>query len=90
MKHGHYSEQEAQAIKQQLQREGHISLNRQAEQIHNSRLRKINKKYSIDVAYSKADIPSASRPMVTLPSDILAEPDGKGGWVLAADQGKIS
>ena len=69
-----------------------LRLNQQGEveHIHNNQLRKINKKYSIDVAYSKVDVPAVARPMVTLPSDLLVEPDGNGGWVLVAGQGKDS
>ena len=77
-------------IRQQLQREGYTILKGEVEHIHNNQLRKINKKYSIDVAYSKVDIPAVARPMVTLPSDPLVEPDGNGGWVLVAGQGKDS
>ena len=85
-----YSEQKSREIRQQLQREGYTILKGEVEHIHNNQLRKINKKYSIDVAYSKVDIPAVARPMVTLPSDLLVEPDGNGGWVLVAGQGKDS
>lgn len=68
-----YSEQEVQAIRRQLQMEGYTILSGQAEYIHNNRLAKINRKYSIDVAYSKVDIPSLSRPMLFVPSDTSVE-----------------
>ena len=90
VEHNHYSEQKSREIRQQLQREGYTILKGEVEHIHNNQLRKINKKYSIDVAYSKVDIPAVARPMVTLPSDLLVEPDGNGGWVLVAGQGKDS
>ena len=85
MGHGHYSEQEVQAIKQQLQREGYVILSGQAEYIHNNKLRKINKQYSIDIAYSKVDIPVVSLPMLILPSDTLVEQTDDGEWVLATE-----
>lgn len=69
MKHGHYSEQEVQAIKQQLQKDGYTILTGQVEHIHNNKLRKINKQYSIDIAYSKVEIPTTSRPMIIISSD---------------------
>ena len=83
----HYSEQETCAIKQLLQQEGYVILSGQSEYIHNNRLRKINRNYSIDVAYSKVDIPFVSRPMIILPSDTIVESDGNGGWVFVAEQG---
>lgn len=86
MKHGHYSEQEVQAIKQQFQRERYVILGGQAEHIHSNKLRKINKQYSIDIAYSKVDIPATSRPMIILPSDTLVEQTDDGEWVLATEQ----
>lgn len=73
IKQRHYSAQDAQAIKQYLQRAGYTILNGQVEYIHNSKLRKINKQYSIDAAYSKLDIPTVSCPMIILPSDTLCE-----------------
>ena len=76
IEHGQYSSQEAQEIKEQLQREGYTILCGQVEYIHNNRLRKINKKYNIDVAYSKMDIPPVSRPMIILSSNVLAEQAG--------------
>ena len=82
MNHGHYSGQEAQAIKQQLQKEGYIILGGQVEYIHNNKLRKINKKYSVDVAYSKVDLPPAARPMIMLSPDTLVEQDENGDWIL--------
>ena len=88
MRQGHYSEQESQAIKQQLQREGYAIPSGQVEHIHSNKLRKINKQYSIDIAYSKVDIPVTSRPMMILPSDTLVEPIGDGEWALAADKDK--
>ena len=66
VEHSHYSEQESKAIKRQLQREGYIIFSGQVEHIHSNKLRKINKQYSIDVAYSKVDIPTTSRPMILL------------------------
>lgn len=72
-----YSEQDVQAIKQGLQRTGYTVLNGQAEHIHNSKLKKINKQYSIDVAYSKVDIPTVSRPIIVLPSDTVVKPINK-------------
>ncbi len=90
MKHGYYSEQEAQAIKQQLQKEGYIILGGQVEYIHNNKLRKINKKYSVDVAYSKVDIPTAARPMIMLSPDTLVEQDEAGDWILTSNQNQNS
>lgn len=82
MKHGHYTRQEVQAIKQQLQKEGYIILDGQVEYIHSNKLRKINKKYSVDVAYSKVDLPPVARPMIVLSSDTLVEQDENGDWIL--------
>lgn len=82
MKNSHYSEQEAQTIKQQLRKVGYIILNGQVEYIHNNKLRKINKQYGIDVAYSKIDIPATSRPMIILPSDTLVKQTADGEWTL--------
>lgn len=82
MRHGHYSEQEAQVIKQLLQKEGYIILGGQVEYIHSNKLRKINKQYDIDIAYSKVDIPVTSRPMITLPSDTLVKQTDDGEWIL--------
>lgn len=90
MKHGDYSEQEAQTIKQQLQKEGYIILGGQVEYIYNNKLRKINKKYSVDVAYSKVDIPSAARPMIMLSPDTLVEQDEDGDWILTSNQSQNS
>lgn len=80
VRYGHYSEQKAQAIKQQLQREGYTILSRQAEHIHSHKIRKINKQYSIDIAYSKVGIPVVSRPMVTIPPNLLIKKIGDGEW----------
>lgn len=78
IKQQHYSAQDTQAIKQRLQREGYTILNGQVEYIHNSKLRKINKQYGIDAAYSKLDIPTVSRPMIILSSDTLCEVTNTG------------
>lgn len=86
MKHERYSGQEVQAIKRQLQKEGYIILGGQVEYIHNNKLRKINKNYSVDVAYSKVDIPSVSRPMIMLSPDTLVEQDKEGDWILSSNQ----
>lgn len=69
MRHVHYSSQEIQVIKRQLQKAGYTILTGQIEYIHHNKLRKINKQYSIDIAYSKVKIPTVSRPMLMLPSD---------------------
>lgn len=71
IKNAHYPEYEARAIKHKLKKEGYTISAGQVNRIRNYNLRKINKKYSVDVAYSKLDIPPSSRPMVILPSNTL-------------------
>ncbi len=88
MEQGHYSEQEARAIKQRLQSEGYTVLKGQTEYIHHNKLRKINKQYSIDVAYSKVDITPVARPMIILPADTPVEQTDDGVVVLSANYGK--
>ena len=85
MRHGHYSEQEVQAIKQQLQKDGYTILTGQVEHIHNNKLRKINKQYSIDIAYSKVEIPTTSRPMIIISSDSLVKQTDSGEYILATE-----
>ena len=82
----HYSKYEVQAIKHKLQKEGYTVSAGQVKYIRNYNLRKINKKYSVEVAYSKLDIPPSSRPMVILPSNTLVEQDEDGNWILASSQ----
>ena len=62
-----YSAQEAQVIKQQLQRYGYTVISGQIKHIHYNRLRKINKQYSIDIACSKVDITPKSKPLIIFP-----------------------
>lgn len=86
VKRWNYSVEEAQAIKQRLQKQGYTIANGQIEHIHNNKLRKINNQYSLNVAYSKINIPATSRPMIIIPSDTIIEQEDNGEWILAADQ----
>ena len=71
IKNAHYPEYEARAIKHKLQKEGYTISAGQVKHIRNYNIRKINKKYSVEVAYNKLDIHPSSRPMVILPSNTI-------------------
>ena len=71
IKNAHYPEYEARAIKHKLQKEGYTISTGQVKHIRNYNIKKINKKYSVEVAYNKLDIHPSSRPMVILPSNTL-------------------
>lgn len=81
-----WSEYEARAIKHKLQKEGYTISAGQVNHIRNYNLRKINKKYSAEVAYNKLDIHPSSRPMIILSGDTLVEQDEEGNWILAPSQ----
>ena len=75
----HFPKQEAQAVRQKLQEHGYTIVSGQKEFITHNKLRKINKKYSVDVASSKLDIPPIARPMIKIPPDTMFEPDDEHG-----------
>lgn len=75
----HFSEQQARAVRQDLQQHGYTIVRGQKEFITHNKLRKINRKYSADIAYSKLDIPPIARPMIKIPPDTMVEPDDEHG-----------
>ena len=80
----HFSERQAQAVRQDLQQHGYTIVSGEKEFITHNKLRKINSKYSVDVACSKLDIPPIARPMIKIPNGTMVEPDDEhGGFKLA-------
>lgn len=71
----HFSKQEAQAVRQKLREHGYTIVSGQKEFITHNKLRKINRKYSVDIACSKLDIPPIARPMVKIPCGPMVEPN---------------
>lgn len=89
LNHWHYSEQHAAALKQDLQRAGYTISNGQIEHITYNKLQKINRKYSVNIAYSKLDVPPKARPMIILPSDTLVYSIGNGEYGLTPNYDNI-
>ena len=75
----HFSKQEAQAVRQKLREHGYTIVNGQKEFITHNKLRKINRKYSVDIACSKLDIPPIARPMIKIPCGPMVEPNDEPG-----------
>lgn len=75
----HFSERQAQAVRQDLQQHGYTIVSGEKEFITHNKLRKINSKYSVDVACSKLDIPPIARPMIKIPNGTMVEPDDEHG-----------
>ena len=71
----HFSKQEAQAVRQKLREHGYTIVSGQKEFITHNKLRKINRKYSVDIACSKLDIPPIVRPMIKIPCGPMVEPN---------------
>lgn len=81
-----WSEYEARTVKHKLQKEGYTISAGQIKYIRNYNLRKINKKYSVDVAYSKLDINPSSRPMYIFPPNLLVKKDEDGNLTFVSSQ----
>lgn len=80
----HFSKQEAQAVRQTLLEHGYTIVSSQKEFITHNKLRKINRKYSVDIAHSKLDMPPIARPMIKIPPDTMVEPDDEhGGFIVS-------
>lgn len=70
-----YSGRDKESIRKALQRIGYSVVSGQMEYITHNRLRKINRQYSVKIALGKMDVEPKSRPMITISSDTLVEPD---------------
>lgn len=70
-------------VKKALAEQGY-SIRTYVSYLSNNKLNKINRKYSVDIAYSKVSIPSVARPIIILPSDTMLEE--KDGQYVLADQ----
>lgn len=70
-----YSRRNKELIRKALQKIGYSVVSGQVEYITHNRLRKINRQYSVETALSKMDVEPKARPMITISSDTLVEPD---------------